>query len=188
MAVPKLVRALSIATLVVASSACALPRQGSGPEPPETGTGTGTGRTVRITTAPPTPVRDVVVALQVSHQDDTGPPGWHEWAIAGDVALRVLDRLRFAPTVLAWDLAGPLTGSNRYTPVPTNTPSFDSELAFAAQSDPDVFVALHTDNGHPSGVSAVVLPGDTRSHDLAARLLKSLSDATGLPNHGVQHV
>jgi len=36
-------------------------------------------------------VRDVVIAFQVSHQDDTGPPGWHEWAVAGDVALRVYD-------------------------------------------------------------------------------------------------
>jgi len=127
----------------------------------------------------------VVVAIQASHQDDTGYPGWHEWAIAGDVALRVLDQMRFAPTVLAWDLAGPLTGSNDY-PNPSHPETFDKELDFARPFGPDVWVALHTDNGQPSGVSAVVEPGDGPSRELAERLLESLNEGTGLPNRGIQ--
>jgi hypothetical protein len=97
-------------------------------------------------------ISKATIAFQVSHQDDTGFHNFHEWAISGDVALRALDEIDFAPMVLAWDLNPPLTGTNRYDPKPTNIPAFNSELGFSNRHHPDVFVAFHVDGGAPSGV------------------------------------
>jgi hypothetical protein len=134
------------------------------------------------------PVYRAVVAFQVSHQADTGFEGWQEWAVSGDIALRAMSEIHFASTALAWDLSGDLFGTNRYEPEPTNVPAFDSEIEFANAQRADIFIAMHNDGGAPSGVFALVIPGDTGSAELAQRIVDRAAECTGLPNRGVREV
>jgi hypothetical protein len=135
----------------------------------------------------PAPTRsNAVVAFQVSHQADTGVHGWTEWAIAGDIALRAIAGIDFASVALAWDLSGPLYGSNRYEPSPTNVPSFDREIGFANRHGADDFVSIHINGAAPSGVLAIVSPGDDGSASLGQLLVDEVAACSGLPNLGVR--
>lgn len=126
-----------------------------------------------------------VVAFQPSHQDDTGPAGWHEYLICGDIAQRAIDLLAGSPTatVLAWETGMGLTGSNNSG---SNARAFDSEIARANAADADYFISVHNDGAAPSGVLGMYFSGDTRSAALAETLARAISRETGLPYRGIR--
>ncbi len=133
----------------------------------------------------PAPPRGPVVALQPSHQNDTGDAGWHEYIICGDIAQRTIALLAGSPvqTVLAWETGMGLTGSNNDG---SNARAFDSEIAKANDAGADYFVSIHNDGGAPSGVLGMYFTDDARSAAIAEALARSISRETGLPYHGIR--
>jgi N-acetylmuramoyl-L-alanine amidase len=135
--------------------------------------------------AAPADARGPVVALQPSHQDDTGGAGWHEYLICGDIARRTIALLSGSPvpTLLAWETGMGLTGSNNDG---SNARAFDSEIAKANDAGADYFVSIHNDGGAPSGVLGMYFTGDARSAVIAEVLARSISRETGLPYRGIR--
>ncbi len=129
----------------------------------------------------------MTVALQPSHQDDTGE-GWHEYRICGDIADRTIRAGQGIHWVKAWDVSDGLTGSNNYRPRPTNTIAFDREMAQANAAGASYFVSIHNDGGAPSGILGEHMPGDGPSGRLTEYLVQKLSVELGLPNRGVREV
>jgi N-acetylmuramoyl-L-alanine amidase len=129
--------------------------------------------------------KEVVVAWQPSHQDDTGGPGWHEYLICGDIAQRTIAMLNDSRvhSVLAWETEMGLTGSNN---AGSNAPAFDSEIRQANEAGAHYFVSLHNDGGAPSGVLGMFFSGDQRSAEIAERYTRAVSEQTGLPYRGVR--
>ena len=126
-----------------------------------------------------------VVALQPSHQDDTGGAGWHEYVICGDIAQRTMALLSGSPvrTVLAWETGMGLTGSNNDG---SNARAFDSEVAKANDAGADYFLSIHNDGGAPSGVLGMYFTDDARSAALSEVLARGVSRDTGLPYRGIR--
>jgi hypothetical protein len=139
-------------------------------------------------TSAPAPRPTYVVALQPSHQNDTGADSWHEYRVCGDIVDRTIAAMPGVRGVKAWDIRHGLTGSNNYRPRPSNTRAFDTEVAIANAADADAFVAVHCDGGAPSGILGEYLPGDTKGRALCARLVDELVRRTGLPNRGLREV
>lgn len=135
----------------------------------------------------PAPKPLAVVALQPSHQDDTGE-GWHEYVICGDIADQTFRTAPSIEWVKAWDINHGLTGSNNYRPRPSNTPAFDKEVAIANGAHARYFIAIHNDGGAPSGVLGEYMPGDGRGARLTEYLVSTLSTKLGLPNRGVRDI
>jgi N-acetylmuramoyl-L-alanine amidase len=137
-----------------------------------------------VSAAPAAP-RGPVVALQPSHQDDTGGGDWHEYLICGDIAQRTIALLSGSPvrTVLAWETGMGLTGSNNDG---SNARAFDSEVAKANEAGADYFVSIHNDGGAPSGVLGMYFTGDARSAAVAEVLARSVSRETDLPYRGIR--
>lgn len=126
-----------------------------------------------------------VVAFQPSHQDDTGPAGWHEYRVCGDIVQRTITLLEGSPvrTVLAWETGMGLTGSNNYG---SNAAAFDSEIRRANDAGADYFVSIHNDGSAPSGVLGMYFTGDPRSAKLAETMALSVSRRIGLPYRGIR--
>jgi len=129
----------------------------------------------------------VTIALQPSHQDDTGE-GWHEYKICGNIVDRTIRAGKGIRWVKAWDTSHGLTGSNNYRPRPTNTIAFDREIAIANSAKATHFVSIHNDGGAPSGVLGEYMPGDESSGRLTKYLVGKLSAGLDLPNRGVREV
>lgn len=129
----------------------------------------------------------VIVAIQPSHQDDTGE-GWHEYVICGDIADRTMLAGRGVRWVKAWDISDGLTGSNNYRPRPTNTRAFDKEVAVSNSAKAEYFVSIHNDGGAPSGVLGEYMPGDDRGARLTEYLVDRLSAGLGLRSRGTRAV
>lgn len=128
-----------------------------------------------------------VVALQPSHQDDTGE-GWHEYLICADIARRTFAAEPRIKWVMAQDIKHGLTGTNNYRPRPTNTPAFDKEIAIANAARAEYVVSIHNDGGAPSGVLGEYMPGDSRGERLTTYLVDRLSARLDLPNRGTREV
>ncbi len=128
-----------------------------------------------------------VVAIQPSHQDDTGE-GWHEYVVCGDIADRTIAAMRGVRGVKVWCTSRGLTGSNNYRPSPSNTVAFDVETRKANLAGAKYFVSIHNDAGAPSGILVETLPGDVRGAQFGAYLLARLTAATGLPSRGARDV
>lgn len=138
----------------------------------------------RLADDPDAPSRPVV-AFQPSHQDDTGPAGWHEYRVCGDIAQRAIALLEGSPfeTVLAWETGMGLTGSNNDG---SNAAAFDSEIGRANDAGADYFISIHNDGSAPSGVLGMYFTGDARSAELAETLARSVSRQIGLPYRGIR--
>lgn len=128
-----------------------------------------------------------IVAIQPSHQDDTGE-GWHEYLVCGDIADQAIAVLGRAKTVKAWDVADGLTGSNNYRPRPTNTRAFDVEVAAANRAGARFFISIHNDAGAPSGILGEYSPGDSKGRAFTDWMVSELSRRSGLPNRGTRDV
>jgi len=133
----------------------------------------------------PKPKPKVVVAWQPSHQDDTGDGEWHEYKIAGAIVDSAIAAAKKVKSVKAWDIADGLSGSNSYSPEPTNLQAFDKELAIANSAKAMYFISVHIGNSGESGVQGFYTPGDSSSKILAERLVIAIASKTGLPSKGV---
>lgn len=128
-----------------------------------------------------------IVAIQPSHQDDTGE-GWHEYLVCGDIADQAIAALGRAKTVKAWDVGDGLTGSNNYRPRPTNTRAFDVEVAAANRAGARFFISIHNDAGASSGILGEYFPGDSKGRVFTDWMVSELSRRSGLPNRGTRDV
>jgi N-acetylmuramoyl-L-alanine amidase len=126
-----------------------------------------------------------VVAFQPSHQDDTGPAGWHEYRICGDITQRTIALLEGSPveTVLAWETGMGLTGSNNDG---SNAAAFDSEIGRANDAGADYLISIHNDGSAPSGVLGMYFTGDAGSAAFAETMARSVSRQIGLPYRGIR--
>lgn len=141
------------------------------------------------TTAPRVPAKkDVTVAWQPSHQDDTDDASWHEYQTCGDIVDRAIQLCTMVDNAKCWDITHGLTGTNRYDPQPTNTPAFDNEVAMANQAQADYFISVHNDGGAPSGILGLCMPGDALSRSYLEQSIRALCASTGLPNWGIWEV
>ncbi len=132
--------------------------------------------------------KQVTVAWQPSHQDDTGDASWHEYEVCNDIVERAMALSVEVNNVKCWDISHGLTGTNRYNPQPTNTPAFDVEIAAANQARADYFISVHNDGGAPSGILGLCMPGDSLSRTYLEQAVASLCASTGLPNRGIWEV
>lgn len=132
--------------------------------------------------------KDVMVAWQPSHQDDTGDASWHEYEVCNDLVERAMPLCTSVESVKCWDISNGLTGTNRYDPQPTNTPAFDAEIAMANQAQADYFISVHNDGGAPSGILGLCMPGDSLSRAYLEQFVAALCASTGLPNRGIWEV
>lgn len=136
-------------------------------------------------TAKPKPKPKVVVAWQPSHQDDTGDGEWHEYKIAGAIVDEAIKAATKVKSVKAWDIANGLSGSNSYSPEPTNLEAFDNELGIANRAGATYFVSVHITSSGNSGVEGFYMPGDATSKMFAERLVIAVASRTDLPSKGV---
>ena len=132
--------------------------------------------------------KDVTVAWQPSHQDDTGDADWHEYFICNDIVDRAIPLCTNVNNHKCWDISYGLTGTNNYKPSPTNTPAFDSEIAMANSIEAHYFISIHNDGGAPSGILGICMPDDTVSRSFLERFVEVLCMHTGLPNRGIWEV
>lgn len=132
--------------------------------------------------------KDVTIAWQPSHQDDTGDANWHEHLICNDFIERTISLCTKVENVKCWDTSHGLTGTNHYHPQPTNIPAFDAEIAAANQAQADYFISVHNDGGAPSGILGLCMPGDPLSRSYLEQCLRTLCAATSLPNRGIWEV
>lgn len=133
----------------------------------------------------PKPKPKVVVAWQPSHQDDTGDGNWHEYAIAGSIVDFTMAAAKKVKSIKAWDISDGLSGSNSYSPEPSNLQAFDRELAIANARRATYFISIHIGNSGDSGVQGFYTPADSSSKILAERLVIAIATKTGMPSKGV---
>jgi hypothetical protein len=114
----------------------------------------------------------ITIAWNPSHQDDTGPSGWHEYLICGDVTKRAMALLPDYNNVLCWE-TGMGLGSHNYD-------ALGVEVNEANAAGAQLFIAVHVDAGAPSGVSGDVYAGDAPATAYATALLKGVAADTGL--------
>lgn len=133
----------------------------------------------------PKPKPKVVVAWQPSHQDDTGDGEWHEYKMAGEIVDAAMSAATKVKSVKAWDISNGLSGSNSYSPEPSNVQSFDKELAIANGAKATYFISVHIGDTGESGVEGFYMPGDSTSKMLAQRLVIAVASKTQLPSKGV---
>jgi N-acetylmuramoyl-L-alanine amidase len=113
-----------------------------------------------------------VIAWNPSHQDDTGPSGWHEYAISGDIAKRTMTLLPGFTNVLCWRTDMGLTSSG--------DAALRAECEKANTAHAQVFIAVHVDGGAASGVSGDYYAGDSASARYAEALLRSVAATMGM--------
>ncbi len=127
-----------------------------------------------------------IVAWQPSHQDDTGDGEWHEYKIAGEIVDFATAEATATKSVKAWDIDDGLSGSNSYSPEPSNVKAFDKEIAIANTARAKYFISVHIGNDGEAGVGAFYSAQDTQSKLLAEALVSAVASETPLPNKGVQ--
>lgn len=131
------------------------------------------------------PKKEVTVAWQPSHQDDTGDANWHEYDVCNDIVERAMPLCTRVENVKCWDISHGLTGTNNYRPQPTNTVAFDVEIAQANQAQADYFISVHNDAGAPSGILGICMPDDPVSYAYLEQIINTLCARTGMPSRGI---
>ncbi len=128
-----------------------------------------------------------VVAWQPSHQDDTGDGEWHEYQIAGEIVDMASTEATAVKSVKAWDTDDGLSGSNSYSPEPSNVEAFDKEISKANAAKAKYFISIHIGNNNgEAGVGGYYPIQDAQSKLLAEALVSAVASDTALPNRGVQ--
>ncbi|RJQ56326.1 MAG: N-acetylmuramoyl-L-alanine amidase [Actinobacteria bacterium] len=135
---------------------------------------------------PPPPKPKPVVAWQPSHQDDVGDGDWHEYRIAGEIVDFAVAEATSTKSVKVWDINDGLTGSNSYSPEPSNVKAFDVEIAQANAASAKYFISVHIGSNGESGVIAFYSAQDEQSRLLAERLVSAVASSTPLPNKGAE--
>jgi N-acetylmuramoyl-L-alanine amidase len=107
-----------------------------------------------------------VIAWNLSHQDDNGSNGWHEYAVCGDIAKRAMALLPDFTNVLAWETGMGLTSKN--------DASLKSECDKANAAHAQVFIAVHVNGGAGSGFTGEYYPGDSASARFGEAVLRSV--------------
>jgi N-acetylmuramoyl-L-alanine amidase len=160
-----------VAVAIAVSLAIGLPGRRIGSNSTTTAKSTGHSRSTVLAST------RTVIAWNPSHQDDTGAPGWHEYAVCGDIAKRTMALLRDFTDVLCWETAmGLTTGGDAAL-------KFECDQANAAHAQ--IFIAVHVNGGSPSGVSGEYHAGDSTSDRYAQALLKSVANTMGMTYLGV---
>ncbi len=114
----------------------------------------------------------VVIAWNPSHQDDTGPSGWHEYLVCGDIVKRTIALLPDYTNVLCWE-----TGMGRDS---FNYTALGAEMATANASGARLTIGVHTNSGAASGLIGEYYAKDSASASYADRILGSMAADTGM--------
>jgi hypothetical protein len=114
-----------------------------------------------------------VIAWIPSHQDDTGPSGWHEYQVCADIVQRTMALLPDFTNALCSETGMGLTSHN--------DPALQSEIDQAIAAHAQIYIAIHVNATAPSGFVGCYSPGDSYSGRYADAILSSMSASTGLP-------
>ena len=113
-----------------------------------------------------------VIAWNPSHQDDTGPNGWYEYAVCGEIAQLTMALLPDFTNVLSWETGTGLASRSES--------ALESECDQAKAAHAQIFIAVHVNGGAASGFTGLYHTGDSPSAHYAEALLRSVAATMGM--------
>jgi len=114
---------------------------------------------------PTTPAGLLLVAQELSHQDDTGFEGQHKYRMCDDIVSRANAVLSLVTTAKTWDVKDAPAVTVNHRSAPIRARAFDVEVAKANASGADVVVVVHVNGGVAAACSPSTCPA-TRSAPL----------------------